>query len=327
MATAIIPVSPLSPNPQLDTPRPGTLTRVYAWLGTFVGVTAPITGLVAAGILTWGWGLSWVDLGLLLGMYLLTTLGIMVGYHRLFTHKSFRAVRPVQIILGILGSMAFQGPLISWVGMHRMHHQHSDTQGDPHSPHAPRRRLWRRIRGFWHAHIGWAFSPMPANAARYAGDLLRDRVIRVVSALFPLWALVGLLLPAVVGLCVDGWYGAITGFVWGGLVRALICHHATWSVNSICHLWGSRPYESGDHSRNNPVVGVLALGEGWHNNHHAFPSSARHGLRWWQIDVSYYVIRMLVLFRLAWGVRIPSRTEKEARLRTANGADSAAAPA
>jgi stearoyl-CoA desaturase (delta-9 desaturase) len=157
---------------------------------------------------------------------------------------------------------------------------------------------------------------MPANAARYAGDLLRDRTIRVVSALFPLWALLGLLLPAVVGLCVDGWYGAITGFVWGGLVRALICHHATWSVNSICHLWGSRPYESGDHSRNNAVVGVLALGEGWHNNHHAFPSSARHGLRWWQIDVSYYVIRALVFCRLAWDVRLPSAEDRAARRRS-----------
>jgi stearoyl-CoA desaturase (delta-9 desaturase) len=298
---------------------------VYAWVGTFIGVTAPIAGLVAAGILTWGWGLTWVDLGLLVGMYLLTTLGIMVGYHRLFTHKSFRAVRPVQIVLGILGSMAFQGPLISWVGMHRMHHQHSDGAGDPHSPHAPRRRFWRRLRGFWHAHIGWAFSPMPANAARYAGDLLRDRTIRTVSALFPLWAVLGLLAPAAVGFAVNGWYGAITGFVWGGLVRALICHHATWSVNSVCHLWGSRPYESGDHSRNNAVVGVLALGEGWHNNHHAFPSSARHGLHWWQIDISYYVIRALVFCRLAWDVRLPSADEKAARRRSRRGGPPAAA--
>ena len=297
--------------PAIPDPRDlfGTRQRVYAWIGTFIGVTAPLAGVVGAAFLLWGWGFGWVDLGLLVGMYLLSMLGITVGFHRLFTHRSFQTFKPIQVLLGALGSMAFQGPLISWVGMHRMHHQYSDGTGDPHSPHTPRRRFWGRLRGFWHAHIGWAFDPMPANAARYAGDLVRDPAIKTTSDLFPLWAFLGLLIPAAIGLAAGGWFGALTGFVWGGLVRVFLGHHVTWSVNSVCHLWGSRPYKSGDESRNNAVVGVLALGEGWHNNHHAFPSSARHGLRWWQIDISYYVIRVMVLLGLAWKVRLPAEHE------------------
>jgi stearoyl-CoA desaturase (Delta-9 desaturase) len=319
LATAITPVLPSAPAfiPPEPAPPPGTRERVFAWIGTFVGVTAPVAGLVGAAFLLWGWGFDWVDLGLLVGMYVLTMLGITVGFHRLYTHRSFRTVRPVQYLLGIFGSMAFQGPLISWVGMHRLHHQHSDRHGDPHSPHYPRRRFWSRLRGFWHAHIGWAFAPMPRDAERCAGDLVRDRGTRIISNLFPLWAVLGLLIAAAIGLAYGGWPGALTGFVWGGLVRVLIGHHVTWSVNSVCHLWGRRPYESDDHSRNNAVVGVLALGEGWHNNHHAFPASARHGLRWWQFDLSWLVIKLLVLCRLAWAVRLPSEEEMEARVRTA----------
>jgi stearoyl-CoA desaturase (delta-9 desaturase) len=272
-------------------------------------------GVVAAAFLLWGWGFGWVDFGLLLGLYLLSMIGITVGFHRLFAHRSFQANRLVQFVLGALGSMAFQGPLIDWVGRHRVHHHFSDDEGDPHSPHMHGGGLWGFLRGFWHAHIGWAFSPMAEGMERYAGDLSRNRMIRVVSALFPLWALLGLLIPTIVGLCVDGWFGAITGFVWGGLVRVFLGHHVTWSVNSVCHLWGMRPYQSGDMSRNNAVVGLLALGEGWHNNHHAFPSSARHGLRWWQIDLSYYIIQVLVLFRMAWKVRLPAAAELSSRRR------------
>lgn len=290
--------------------------RIWAWLGTFVGVTLPLAGVGAAVVLLWGHGFGWLELGLLVGMYLLTMLGMTVGFHRLFTHRSFQTVRPVQFILGVLGSMTFQGPLLPWVGFHRLHHQHSDHAGDPHSPHPHGKGLWGVFRGFWHAHIGWAFAPMPDGLDRYAGDLQRSRLLRIVSALFPLWAILGLLLPATIGLLVGGWRGAIAGFVWGGLVRVFLGHQITWSVNSICHLWGTKPYDSCDESRNNPVVGVLALGEGWHNNHHAFPSSARHGLRWWQLDVSYLVIQLLVLCRLAWKVRLPNSQELTARLRT-----------
>jgi stearoyl-CoA desaturase (delta-9 desaturase) len=302
MPATLLPQVAQLPQQEFTTGR-----RVMAWLGTFVGVTVPLVGVVAAAILLWGLGwFNWVDLGLLAGMYLLSMLGITVGFHRLFTHRSFQTVRPVEFILGVLGSMTFQGPLISWVGRHRLHHQHSDAEGDPHSPYPHDRGIAGWFRGFWHAHIGWAFAPMPDWVDRYAGDLTRSRMMRFVNDLFPLWALLGVLLPAAVGLAVSGWQGAITGFLWGGLVRIFLGHHVTWSVNSICHLWGSKPYDAGDESRNNPIVGVLALGEGWHNNHHAFPSSARHGLRWWQIDVSYLFIQLLVLCRLAWRVRLPS---------------------
>jgi stearoyl-CoA desaturase (delta-9 desaturase) len=287
--------------------------KILAWVGTFIGVTVPLLGVVTAGILLWGWGFGWLDLGLLVGMYLLTMIGITVGFHRLFTHRSFQTVRPIQFILGVLGSMTFQGPLLSWVGRHRLHHQYSDGDGDPHSPYPHGRGIWGLFRGFWHAHIGWAFAPMPDWLDRYAGDLRKSPMLRTVNALFPLWALMGVLLPASIGLLVGGWRGAVAGFVWGGLVRIFLGHHVTWSVNSICHLWGTRPFASGDESRNNAVVGVLALGEGWHNNHHAFPSSARHGLRWWQLDISYYVIQLLVLCRLAWRVRLPSSDEMAAR--------------
>ena len=307
---------PSPPLPSLNDPQPQTYSvgrKVFAWLGTFVGVTLPILGLVAAGILLWDRGFDWLDLGLLVGMYLLTMIGITVGFHRLFTHRSFQAVAPVQFILAVLGSMTFQGPLLSWVGRHRLHHQHSDHEGDPHSPYPHGKGILGWLSGFWHSHIGWAFAPMPDWLDRYAGDLRRSRMLRIVDALFPLWALLGVLIPAAIGLAVEGWRGAIAGFVWGGLVRIFLGHHVTWSVNSICHLWGSKPYASGDESRNNAIVGVLALGEGWHNNHHAFPSSARHGLRWWQLDISYLVIQLLVLCRLAWRVRLPSQEEMTTR--------------
>jgi stearoyl-CoA desaturase (Delta-9 desaturase) len=286
---------------------------VLSAVTTFIGVGVPIAGLVMAIVLSWLWGFSWVNVGLLVGMYLVTMVGITVGFHRLFTHRSFQTSRPIQVLLGVFGSMTFQGPLVEWVGLHRRHHQHSDQSEDPHSPHVHGTGLWGFLKGFWHAHIGWAFAPMPDDLDRYAGDLRRDRLINAVSALFPLWALLGVLIPSALGLAFLGWRGAISGFLWGGLVRILLGHHATWCVNSVCHIWGKKPYASGDESRNNAVVGLLALGEGWHNNHLAFPSSARHGLRWWQIDISYYIIQLLVFCRLAWKVRLPTAHELELR--------------
>ncbi len=315
-----------APEPILPPPEQvfSTGRKVMSFVTTFVGVTVPMIGLGAGMYLAWGWGFGWVDFGLLVGMYLGSMLGITVGFHRLFTHRSFQTVKPIQCLLGALGSMSFQGPLLDWVGRHRLHHQHSDKDGDPHSPYPHARGLKGWLLGFWHSHIGWAFVPMPDGLDRYAGDWRRDRLIRTVSALFPLWALLGVLIPAGIGWAFGGWQGAITGFVWGGLVRILLGHHATWSVNSICHLWGSKPYACGDESRNNVLVGVVALGEGWHNNHHAFPSSARHGLKWWQFDLSWLVIRTLVVCRLAWKVRLPSRGELIARAETPMPATGAA---
>jgi stearoyl-CoA desaturase (delta-9 desaturase) len=269
-------------------------------------VVLPFLGLVASIVLLWGWGLSWVELSLLGAMYVLTALGITVGYHRLFTHRSFETNPAVQFVLAVLGSMAVQGPLLRWVAVHRKHHHHSDGHDDPHSPHHHGTGFLGLVRGFWFAHLGWMFQAKPANLGHYVKDLSRSKWLRAVSGLFPVWVAAGLLLPALLGwLLLGGWAGAVLGLVWGGLVRVFLLHHVTWSVNSVCHLWGGRPYPGRDQSRNNFVVGVLSLGEGWHNNHHAFPTSARHGLRWWQIDISYWVIRLLAMLRLARNVKLP----------------------
>ena len=269
-------------------------------------VTVPFLGLLAGILLFWGRGFSWIQLGLFLGMYLLTALGVTLGYHRLFAHQSFETIWPVKLTLGILGSMAFEGPLFKWVAMHRMHHHHSDSRYDPHSPHASGGGFLPTIRGFWHAHVGWMFAADPPGLVRYTHDLLADPLLRAVSKLFLLWAILGLLIPAALGGVLTGtWIGALMGFIWGGLARLFFVHHMTFSINSVCHIWGRRPFRTRDQSRNNLVFGVLGMGEGWHNNHHAFPASARHGLKWWQMDATYLVIRALKAVRLVWKVRLP----------------------
>ena len=270
-------------------------------------VIFPFLSLFAAIAFLWGWGFHWVELGLLLGMYLFTAVGVTVGFHRLFTHRSFETNPIVKCILAISGSMAAEGALLKWVAMHRVHHQHSDQADDPHSPHHYGTGILALLRGLWHAHLGWFFKPEPVNLSRYVKDLGQSRMIRYISALFPVWMIVGLVIPSLLGFwLIGGWSGASIGLLWGGLVRIFFVHHVTWSINSVCHLWGGQPYGNIDHSRNNILFGIFALGEGWHNNHHAFPTSARHGLRWWQIDVSYWIIRGLALVGLAHNVRLPA---------------------
>jgi stearoyl-CoA desaturase (delta-9 desaturase) len=276
-------------------------------LVNLVTIVMPFLGLLVAVFLLWGWGLTWVELTLFACMYIVTGIGTTVGYHRLFTHRSFETHPVVQCILGVLGSMALQGPLIWWVALHRRHHQHSDRHGDPHSPHQPGRGVLGVLYGLWYAHVGWIFRSGQVNLAHYVKDLRQSALLRAINLLFPVWVVIGLLLPTVLGWLIQGgWQGALLGLIWGGLVRMFFVQHVTWSVNSVCHLWGTQPYRSGDHSRNNLVVGILSLGEGWHNNHHAFPTSARHGLRWWQLDLSYWVICALALVGLAWQVRLPA---------------------
>lgn len=268
------------------------------------GVILPLIGFVAVVALLWGRGFHWVDGALLLGMYSLTAVGITVGYHRLFCHRAFETSRAVQFVLAVLGSMAVEGPLLKWVAVHRRHHQRSDTDEDPHSPHEQGVGVFGVLRGLWHAHVGWFFRPDPPNLPHYVKDLHQSRTLRIASALFPLWVTLGLLIPAVVGGLLTGtWMGFVTGLLWGGLARIFLVHHVTWSINSICHLWGSQPFRTGDHSRNNFVFGALGFGEGWHNNHHAFPTSARFGLRWWQIDLGYWFICVLAWLGLASRVR------------------------
>jgi stearoyl-CoA desaturase (delta-9 desaturase) len=173
------------------------------------------------------------------------------------------------------------------------------------------------LRGMWHAHVGWIFQGDPNDLSRYVADLVRDRSVRVVSKLWGLWAILGLVIPAVLGgLLTMSWSGVLFGFIWGGLARIFLVHHVTWSINSVCHIWGSRPFRSHDESRNNFLFGVLGLGEGWHNNHHAFPTSARHGLRWWELDLSYIFIKGLALVGLAWDIRVPNQDRINAKLAT-----------
>lgn len=304
---------PVQPPPAKAAPARPSLASQVLTLGAII---LPFLGLVAAAVLLWGWGFRWVDLGLLIGMYLVTAFGITVGFHRLFVHRSFETYTWVKFLLAAFGSMAVQASLFQWVAHHRIHHQHSDTPDDPHSPHHQGRGLFGWLRGFWHAHIGWAFEPDKADLAHYIQDLRQSRTLRVANALFPLWVALGLLIPAVIGgLVTRSWDGAVSGLAWGGLARIFLVHHVTWSVNSVCHLWGLRPYKSRDESRDNFVFGVLAMGEGWHNTHHAFPTSARHGLRWWQLDVSYWFIRALALAGLAWDVKLPSREAQEQQQR------------
>ena len=276
-------------------------------LVNLIAILVPFFGVIAAFVLLWGVAFSWVYLAIFIVMYLVTGLGITVGYHRLFTHCSFKAPRPVVYLLGVFGSMAVQGPVMEWVATHRRHHQHSDDHEDPHSPHVHGDTLFGVIRGAWHAHIGWMFTGRRPGLARYVKDLRKDPMVRHIDRFFPLYVLLGMLAPAALaGLLTMSWMGVLLGFLWGGLVRVFLVHHVTWSVNSICHIWGKRPYRTHDESRNNAIVGVLALGEGWHNNHHAFPTSAAHGLRWWQFDLSYLLIKAMSFIGLASDIRRPT---------------------
>jgi stearoyl-CoA desaturase (delta-9 desaturase) len=284
-----------------------------------LAVVIPPAAFVVGIVLLWGSGFSGVHLAIMLVGYVLTALGITVGYHRLFTHRSFETPAFVRATFAVLGSMAVQGSLFTWVATHRRHHQVSDDHGDPHSPHGHGGGLLGVLGGLWHAHVGWLFRGDAIDLDRYVGDLRRDRTLVVISKLFPVWVLMGLLLPALAGgLLTMSWGGALLGFVWGGLARVFLVHHVTWSINSVCHIWGGRPFRTGDHSRNNLLFGVVGMGEGWHNNHHAFPTSARHGLHWWQVDFSYYLIKVMSWFGLARKVKIPAPEALEAKRRGAD---------
>lgn len=274
-------------------------------------IFAPLVATAWAVWWYWSRGVAWAEVGLCAGFYLFTLLGVTMGYHRLFTHRSFKCAPPIRWALGIAGSMAAQGPVFFWVGSHRRHHQHSDEAGDPHSPHVHGGEgAGAVLRGWWHAHVGWMLAPEPQNYFRLVADLMRDPVAAAVNRTYLVWVLVGIALPGAIGGLASGtWLGLATGALWGGLVRLFLVHHVTWSINSVCHLWGRAPYATTDESRNHAVCGVLALGEGWHNNHHAFPWSARHGLRWWQLDATWLAIRALRRLGLAWDVRLPSAEE------------------
>jgi stearoyl-CoA desaturase (delta-9 desaturase) len=278
----------------------------------------PPAALVVAGWLAWGGALRWQDLVVLGITYSLTGLGVTVGFHRLFTHRSFKTTRPLRVLLAVLGSMAVEGPLLEWVATHRKHHRFSDQPGDPHSPHLDHAPGWRgALHGLGHAHVGWMFRGEDmANPGRYAKDLLADRDLCVISRTFPLWVALGLALPFGLGVALSGSVaGGLTGLLWGGAVRVFLLHHATFSINSLCHNFGRRPFATGDQSHNLAWLAPIAFGEAWHNNHHAFPTSARHGLGRWELDPSAWLISGLERCHLAWDVVRISPERQQARRR------------
>jgi len=281
-----------------------------------VTVITPFLVVLGSIVLFWNKGVNALDLFLLVGMYVLTGLGIILGYHRLFTHRSFKCAWPIKLLLGISGCMAAEGPIYFWVACHRHHHQCSDGDGDPHSPHSHGTSLSGILRGWWHAHAGWMFSHAPENYRRLVPDLLRDRQVAFIDRHYFYWIVLGLLLPAFLSMALTHtWWGFLHGLLWGGFIRIFLVHHSTWSINSICHIFGSSPFQTRDESRNNFICALLTFGEGWHNNHHAFPSSSRHGLFWWQFDFAFVLLRGLRLFGLTWDLIQPSPEQIESALR------------
>lgn len=279
------PLTPLTPSP---------LNKLVLLLVVWI----PFLATLLAIVLLWNRMVTLSSLLVMLVMFILCGLGITVGYHRMLTHKAFHAPDWVRAFFLIFGSMTLQGPAINWAATHNQHHANSDQENDPHSP----------VHNFFHGHVGWILDDFQPDIPKFAGPLLKDRLIVFISETFVYWVLLGFLIPTLIcgaigflhGGGVHGLLiGSLQGFLWGGLVRVFLNHHVTWSVNSICHTFGGRDFETTDVSRNNFLFALLALGEGWHNNHHAFPRSAFHGMRWWQIDISGYLIRLLEKVGLA----------------------------
>jgi stearoyl-CoA desaturase (delta-9 desaturase) len=268
------------------------------------GVLIPFLGFLAAIVLLWGTDLvGWTDLALFAVMYVLTGYGVTLGYHRLLTHRSFQTRKGMEYALAIAGSMAVPGPVMTWVADHRKHHAHTDQEGDPHSPHGHGGGLKGALAGLWYAHMGWLFDRAEAPPQRYAKDLYEDPGMRRIDRAFPLLALAGVAIPFGVGYAIDGTLaGALTAAVWGGMVRIFMLHHVTWSINSVCHFFGRRRFDVDDHSTNVFWLAPFSFGESWHHNHHAFPRSAMHGLRWWEVDPTAWLIRAMKRTGLAWNV-------------------------
>ena len=285
----------------------------------------PALALAAAVPLAWGWGLGWTDVGIALFFYSFTSLGVTIGFHRYLTHGAFKANRALRIALAVSGSMSMQGPVIGWVADHRRHHAFADREGDPHSPWLFGTSIGALAKGFWHAHLGWMFRRDLTNAARFAPDLLADPDIQRVNRLFPVLTAVTLLAPAVAGGLISwSWWGALTAFLWASLVRVAVLHHVTWSVNSICHMIGDRPFEARDKSANFWPLAILSMGESWHNSHHADPTCARHGVRRGQIDISARLIRVFEIFGWATAVRWPRPERLARKLKTRGDVQTAA---
>jgi stearoyl-CoA desaturase (Delta-9 desaturase) len=281
------------------------VTRAHK-IVNLVGVPLPLVGLIAAVALLWNRAVGPLELALLAGLYVLTALGVTLGYHRMFTHRAFESSRTFRAIVAVLGSMAVQGSVITWVADHRKHHTFTDQEGDPHSPHLSGPGLFGAIKGLWHAHVGWLFETVgTAERERFAADLLKDRVLRVVDKLFFVWVGLSFALPFALGWIVGGGIGAaLTALLWGGFVRVFLLHHVTWSINSVCHFIGRKRFDTEDESRNVFWLAPLSMGEAWHHNHHAFPTSAFHGLSRLErlADPTGLLIALLENLGVVWNV-------------------------
>ena len=279
------------------------MTRVHKLLN-LTGVVFPFLAFVTAIVLLWNTWVDWSDLAVLAIMYVLTGYGVTLGFHRLLTHRSFQTFKSIEYTLAAVGSMAVQGPVMSWVADHRKHHAHTDKEGDPHSPHGHGGGISGALAGLWFAHMGWLFDRAgQAAPERYAKDLYEDRGMRVIQKSFPLFVLAGFVLPFGLGWLIGGTLmDGLTGALWGGAVRIFLLHHVTWSINSVCHFFGTRRFAVDDHSTNVFWLSLLSFGESWHHNHHAFPRSAIHGLRWWEVDPTEWVVRAMKRLKLAWNV-------------------------
>jgi stearoyl-CoA desaturase (delta-9 desaturase) len=295
---------PAEPSPQ---PEPAEYKNMAEQVALGLFIVVPFLALLAAVPLLWLVGfLTWQAAIIAVVMYLIAGHGITIGFHRYFTHRAFRAQRWLRVALAVAGSMAIQGPVIQWVADHRKHHRFSDRDGDPHSPWRYGTNAWALARGFFYAHLGWLFDWEKTSEPRYAPELVGDRVVRWVSRSFPLWVALSVLIPPLVGgLWTWSWWGALTAFFWGSLVRIALQHHVTFAINSVCHIKGRRPFKTKDRSQNVWWLALPSMGESWHNFHHAEPSSARHGVRFLEFDSSAVVIKMMEKLRWITDVRWP----------------------
>ena len=274
----------------------------------FLGAVVALSLVITRGIHSW-------ELALLVTMHFLGMVGISIGLHRYFSHRSFQTSKPVRLVLMALGSMTAMGPVFYWVANHRRHHSNTDQPGDPHSPHSPHdasaEGLIERLGAIWHAHLGWVFDFQVAELGRFIPDLLHDPILVRANRQYFTWLLLGLAIPAAIGGVVTStWNGVWLGLIWGGLLRIFLGQQSVAFINSVCHIWGSRPFRGlgGGESRNNVVVAILTLGEGWHNNHHAFPYAAVFGLKWWQFDPLGWLLRALAWFGIVWDLKRPTKS-------------------
>ena len=313
MSTAVRKPAPAEPG----APKPLTTGRQSAGILTalWLFVAIPFAALIAAVPAMWGWGLNWVDAVLFVVFYAIGGFGIGAGFHRYLTHSSFKAKRWLRVTLAIAGSVAIEGSPTQWVADHRRHHQFSDVAGDPHSPWRYGTTFWGLTKGLWHAHLGWLFHREMSNQERFAPDLVADKDIQRVDRAFPLIVTTSAALPAVIGgLVTWSWQGALSAFFWASLVRIALLHHTTWSINSVCHVYGARPFDSRDRATNFWPLAILSFGENWHNLHHADPTCARHGVLRGQIDMNARLIWMFEKFGWASSVRWPNAERLQSKM-------------